>query len=73
MSDLRIRPRSSIADAELARMATVDLPRPLTLRRPHAPGAVLRAIASMERTIEPDRVIVMPLQVAPVHATTRRR
>ncbi len=73
MSHVRIRPRSSIADAELARMATVDLPRAVTLRRPPTPRAVLRAIASMERTIEPERVIVMPLQVARVPATTRRR
>jgi hypothetical protein len=71
MSDARIRPRSSIADSELARMATVDLPRPLTLRRPHTPGAVLRAVASMQRTIEPERVIVMTLQPATVPARRR--
>ena len=40
MSDVRIRPRSSIADAELARLATVDLPHVVTLRRPQAPRAV---------------------------------
>jgi hypothetical protein len=52
-------------------MATVDLPRPLTLRRPHTPGAVLRAVASMQRTIEPERVIVMTLQPATVPARRR--
>jgi hypothetical protein len=71
MSDVRIRPRSSIADAELARMATVDLPLPITLRRPHTPRAVLRAVAQMQRTIEPERVIVMTLQ--PVAVSARRR
>ena len=71
MSDVRIRPRSSIADAELARMATVDLPHVLTLRRPHTPRAVLGAVARMQRTIEPERVIVMTLQAATV--SSRRR
>ena len=71
MSDVRIRPRSSIADAELARLATVDLPRVLTVRRPHTPRAVLRAVARMQRTIEPERVIVMTLQ--PVAIEARRR
>jgi hypothetical protein len=67
----RIRPRSAIADAELARMATVDLPQVLTLRRPHTPRALLRAVATMRRTIEPERVIVMTLQ--PVTVETGRR
>jgi hypothetical protein len=67
----RIRPRSAIADPELARMATVDLPQVLTLRRPHTPGALLRAVATMRRTIEPERVIVMTLQ--PVAVEARRR
>ena len=67
----RIRPRSAIADAELARMATVDLPQVLTLRRPHTPRALLHAVATMRRTIEPERVIVMTLQ--PVTVETGRR
>ena len=67
----RIRPRSAICDAELARMATVDLPQVLTLRRPHTPRALLRAVATMRRTIEPERVIVMTLQ--PVAVEARRR
>jgi hypothetical protein len=67
----RIRPRSSIADTELARMATVDLPQVLTLRRPHTPRALLTAVATMRRTIEPERVIVMTLQ--PVAIEARRR
>jgi hypothetical protein len=67
----RIRPRSAIADAELARMATVDLPQVLTLRRPHTPRALLHAVATMRRTIEPERVIVMTLQ--PVAVEARRR
>lgn len=69
MSTIRIRPRSAIADAELARMATVDLPQVITLRRPHTPRAVIRAAASMRRTIEPERVIVMTL--VPVPARNR--
>jgi hypothetical protein len=73
MSTPRIRPRSSIADAELAREATVDLPRTLSLGRPHAPGAMLRAVATMQRTIEPERVIVMPLQIATLRIPSRRR
>ena len=71
MSDVRIRPRSSIADAELARLATVDLPHVLTLRRPQTPGSVLRALARLERTVEPERVIVMTLQPATVPARRR--
>lgn len=69
MSTTRIRPRSAIADPELARMATVDLPQVITLRRPHTPRAVLRAVATMRRTIEPERVIVMSL--VPVPARNR--
>jgi hypothetical protein len=71
MSDVRIRPRSSIADVELARLATVDLPHVVTLRRPHPPGAILRAVAQMQRTIEPERVIIMTLQPATVPARRR--
>ena len=52
-------------------MATVDLPQVLTLRRPHTPRAVLRAVATMRRTIEPERVIVMTLQPVGVEAHRR--
>lgn len=70
MSDIRIRARSSIADAERARAAVVDLPTVSALRRPHTPRTLLRAIASFRRTVEPERVIIMTL--APVRARSRR-
>ncbi|HYH91983.1 MAG TPA: hypothetical protein VD763_02400 [Candidatus Saccharimonadales bacterium] len=71
MSTIRIRPRSAIADADLARTAVVDLPRVFTFHRPHTPQAIARAIASLLGPIEPDRVIVMPL--VPVPAEIRGR
>jgi hypothetical protein len=70
MPDVRIRPRSSIVDPELARAATVDLPVAFTYRRPHTPKALVEAIAAIRRPVEPDRTIVMTL--APVTARTRR-
>jgi len=71
MTQTRIRPRSSIADPELARAAVVDLPAAPTRRRPHTPLALLEAIASFRRTAdaEPERVIVLTL--APVAARHR--
>lgn len=71
MNPVRIRPRSSIADPELARAAVVDLPAAPTSRRLHAPRAVLEAIASMRGTsaLEPERVIVLTL--SPVAARRR--
>lgn len=69
MSSVRIRPRSAIADPELARAATVDLPVGLSLHRPRTPRALLRTIAAIRRPIEPERVIVMTL--APVAARRR--
>lgn len=65
MSSIRVRPRSSIADPELARAATVDLPVGPALHRPHTPRAVLRAIGAIRRPIEPERVIVMTLVPVP--------
>ncbi len=69
MSSVRIRPRSAIADPELARVATVDLPGAGTRRRPHIPRAIVRTIASFRRPAEPERVIVMTL----VPISARRR
>ena len=71
---LRVRPRSAIADAELARAACTELPgigRPSLRGRGRGPRAVLGAIRSIGRPIEPDRVIVMPLATVP--AAMRRR
>lgn len=71
MSDVRIRPRSSIVDPELARAATVDLPvATLADRRPHTPKSVVAAIAAFRRPVEPERTIVMTL--APATARPRR-
>jgi len=67
MSDLRVRPRSSIVDPELARAATVDLPAS-RMHRPAAPQAVLRAVATLRRPTEPDRVIVLSLAPVAVRA-----
>ena len=69
MSSVRIRPRSAIADRELARQATVDLPAAWSRHRPRTPRAVLLAIASFRRPVEPERVIVMTL----VPVAARRR
>jgi hypothetical protein len=70
MPEVRIRPRSSIVDPELARAATVDLPVAFTGRRPQTPKALVEAIASLRRPAEPERTIVMTF--APVTARTRR-
>lgn len=69
MSDLRVRPRSSIVDPELARAATVDLPTS-RLHRPGTPEAVLRAVAALHRPTEPERPIVLTL--APVAVRSNR-
>ena len=70
MPDVRIRPRSSIVDPELARLATVDLPVSIADRRPHTPKAIVEAIAAIRRPAEPERTIVMTL--APVSARARQ-
>jgi len=71
MHPIRIRPRSSIADPELARTAVVDLPAAPEPRRFPTPGAIIEAIASFHRAgeVEPERVIVLTL--APVAARRR--
>jgi hypothetical protein len=82
MTTPRVRPRSAIADAELARMATVDLPMapfhlPHLQRTSKRPRAFIKAIAShvalaaTRRPIQPDRVIVMNLVPVPVSARRR--
>ncbi len=69
MPSLRIRPRSAIADPELAREATVDLPPSTTRHGPRMPRAVVRTLAAVRRPVEPERVIVMTL----VPVAARRR
>ena len=49
MTPIRIRPRSSIADPELARAAVVDLPAAPARHRLHTPLALVQAIASFRR------------------------
>jgi hypothetical protein len=70
MPEVRIRPRSSIVDPELARAATVDLPVVFTYRRPQTPKALVEAIGAFRRPVEPERTIVMTL--APATARPRR-
>jgi hypothetical protein len=77
MSVYRVRPRSCIADPELARMATVDLPAGFAYHRPETPKALVKvavralaAIPQIRRPIEPERTIVMTL--APVSARSQR-
>ena len=71
MNPVRIRPRSSIADPELARAAVVDLPTALSSHRLRVPRAILGAIATMRGTsgLDPERVIVLTL----VPVAARRR
>ena len=71
MTPIRIRPRSSIADPELARAAVVDLPAAPSRRRLDTALAYLKAAASFRRApeLEPERMIVLTL--APVAARQR--
>lgn len=69
MRTLRIRPRSAIADPELAREATLELPGTAPTRRSRAQGVVARSLASLRGPTEPDQVIVLTL--IPVHARRR--
>jgi hypothetical protein len=71
MNPVRIRPRSSIADPELARSAVVDLPAAPAVGRLHTPRTLLAAIASLRGAgaEELERVIVLSL----VPVATRRR
>lgn len=73
MSVTRIPPRSSIADAALARGATVDLPVARQIHRPHTPRGLVRTLASFRRPIEPERIIVMTLAPIVVRGALRRR
>jgi hypothetical protein len=77
MSVYRVRPRSCIADPELARMATVDLPVGFSYHRPETPQALIQlavravaALPTLRGPIEPERTIVMTL--APVPARSQR-
>ncbi|HEY7700910.1 MAG TPA: hypothetical protein VIB02_01260 [Candidatus Limnocylindrales bacterium] len=70
MSAFLVRPRSSIADPELARAATVDLPTGRFVDLPRPPQAVVDAVASLRRPPEPELPIVLSL--APVPARSQR-
>jgi hypothetical protein len=63
----RIRPRSAIADPDLARVATVDLPGTASsTRRVRRPSGLMQRFAGLRRPVEPERVIVMTLAPARV-------
>lgn len=69
ISPIRIRPRSAIADPDLARVATVDLPGDAASRRGlRASVSVGKAIAAFRRPIQ-EPVIILTL--APVPARRR--
>jgi len=70
MSAFLVRPRSSIVDQELARVATVDLPTGRSLRDLEPPQALIDAFASLRRPVEPELPIVLTL--APVPARSQR-
>ncbi len=67
MQSPRIRPRTAIADAGLARSAVVDLPIARHIQRPHTPRGLVRTLASFRRPIAPERTIVVTL--SPVFRT----
>jgi hypothetical protein len=71
MKSVRIRPRSSIADPELARSAVVDLPIAPTIGRLPTRRTLLAAVASLRGAgeLEHERVIVLTL----VPVAARRR
>ena len=71
MTPIRIRPRSSIADPELARAAVVELPAAPARRRLHAPLAFLTAVATFRRATEPEPERMIVLTLAPVAARQR--
>jgi hypothetical protein len=61
---LRIRPRSAIADPELARTAVTDLPGShLAALRERGLGvsSIKRSVRSIGRPLEPERVLIMPI------------
>ena len=70
MSAYLVRPRSSIVDPELARAATVDLPTRRRIRDLEPPQAVIDAVASLRRPVEPELPIVLSL--VPVPARSQR-
>jgi hypothetical protein len=77
MSAYIVRPRSCIADPELARAAIVELPTGFAYRTPTTPRDLLKtaaraaaAVQAIRRPVEPERMIVMTL--APVPARTQR-
>ena len=72
---LRVRPRSAIADPELARAAVTELPGTPLAWRGYGPRALLQTARAFGRPMEPERVIVMPLSVVPATSAplTRRR
>jgi hypothetical protein len=70
MSAFLVRPRSSIVDPELARAATVDLPTGRSLRDLEPPQALIDALASLRRPVEPELPIILSL--APVPARSQR-
>lgn len=70
MSAYLVRPRSCIADPELARAAVVDLPPPYRYPRPEPREAIAKALSAWRGSMEPEGMIVMSL--APVPARSRR-
>jgi hypothetical protein len=67
---IRIRPRSAIADPDLARAATLELPEgPRWRFQPPPPRELMETIQKLRQPVEPERVIVMTL--APVPARRR--
>jgi hypothetical protein len=71
MNPIRIRPRSSIADPDLARAAVVDLPTAPASHRLHRTRALLAAIASFRRAGTRDHERVIVLTLVPVAARRR--
>lgn len=66
---LRIRPRSAIADPDLARVALTELPGSPTAIEGYGPRSLLRMARALGRPMEPERVIVMPLPAVPSPST----
>lgn len=69
----RIRPRSGIADAALARNATTDLPHPPTHLRSLTPRTLVRLVRSPARLLEPERTIVIRLPTVRTPVPVRAR
>jgi hypothetical protein len=70
---IKIRPRSAIADAALARGARTDLPGLPGPVFGYAPRTIVRFVRRLGRPLEPERVIVMPLTPAQASVAGRRR